>query len=131
MIHFTSNMWTGSHHAYLSLMVHWWQLEDVHGLIMASWEGPQGKAPSQPTGYWVALLPTWSMEDSATGRNFAEELLSVWGWAPEGDVKHVYMVMDAGHNMLATLNTAGLKGIMYMAHKLHLVMCNALGLGSQ
>ncbi|KAJ7341765.1 hypothetical protein JRQ81_006776 [Phrynocephalus forsythii] len=32
---------------------------------------------------------------------------------------------------LSALNEAGLKGIVRMAHKLHLVMCDALGLGSQ
>ncbi|KAJ7345153.1 hypothetical protein JRQ81_001103, partial [Phrynocephalus forsythii] len=76
----------------------------------------------------------WSLDDSATGRNIAEELLPglrEWGLAPEGDKNHGYMVTDAGRNMLAMLNAAGLKGIVCMAHKLHLVVRDALDLGSQ
>ncbi|KAJ7341004.1 hypothetical protein JRQ81_004569 [Phrynocephalus forsythii] len=74
------------------------------------------------------------MDDSATRRNIAEELLSglrEWGLPPEGDKNHGYMVMDAGRNMLTALNKVGLKDIVCMAHKLHLLARNALGLGSQ
>ncbi|KAJ7341591.1 hypothetical protein JRQ81_005879 [Phrynocephalus forsythii] len=41
------------------------------------------------------------------------------------------MVTDAVRNMFSALIEADLKGIRCMAHKLHLVMHDALGLGSQ
>ncbi|KAJ7319948.1 hypothetical protein JRQ81_019459 [Phrynocephalus forsythii] len=41
------------------------------------------------------------------------------------------MVTDTSRNMLAMLNVAGLKSIVCMAHKLHLVVHDTLGLGSQ
>ena len=51
-------------------------------------------------------------------------------WAPEGEVTCGHMVTDAGRNMLTALNVVGFEGIVCMAHKLHLVVHNALGLGS-
>ena len=40
------------------------------------------------------------------------------------------MVTDAGCNMLAALNEVGFKGIVCITHRLHLVVCDAIGLSS-
>ena len=105
----------------------WWQPEDLRsGKALVT--GPQGEAHVLPSGYSSVLLQTWHTEARATGRNIADESLALLQqWASEGEVIHGHMVMDAGCNMMAALNVVGFKSIMFMAHKLQLVVLNAIG----
>ncbi|KAJ7344517.1 hypothetical protein JRQ81_000467 [Phrynocephalus forsythii] len=130
-IHFTSNLWTGGQHGYLSLMAHWWQPNEVFD-TRASQEELQGEPQgSTPRGYRVVLPQAQSMEDSAKGIHIAEVLkTALREWAPDGQVNRGFMVTDAGHNMINTVDRAVLQGIVCAAHKLHLVVGDAIGLGA-
>ena len=76
------------------------------------------------------MLQAQHMDTQVMARNTANEFLStLQEWAPEGEVTYGHMVTDAGRNMLVALNAGGFEGIICMAHKLHLVVCDALGLG--
>ncbi|KAJ7341455.1 hypothetical protein JRQ81_005564 [Phrynocephalus forsythii] len=132
-IHFTSDLWTGGHHGYLSLTAHWWQPKEVLD-TRASQEqlhgDPQG---STPRGYRVVLLQAQSMEDSAKGIHISEVLktaLREWGLGTEGQVNRGFMVTDAGRNMINAVERAGFQRIVCAAHKLHLVVGDAIGLGA-
>ncbi|KAJ7324562.1 hypothetical protein JRQ81_017582 [Phrynocephalus forsythii] len=132
-IHFTSDLWTGGHHGYLSLTAHWWQPKEVLD-TRASQEQLQGEPQgSTPRGYRVVLLQAQSMEDSAKGIHIAEVLktaLREWGWGPEGQVNRGFIITDTGRNMINAVERAGFQGIMCTAHKLHLVVGDAIGLGA-
>ena len=48
----------------------------------------------------------------------------------KGKVICRHMVTDATSNILAALNVADFEGIVCIVYKLHLVICNVIGLGS-
>ena len=126
----TSQRTCGSQNDYLSFIVHWWQPEDLRsGRALVT--GLQGEVLVLSPGCSSILLQTRDMEAQVMVRNIGDEFLStLQQWAPEGEVIHGHMVTDAGRNMLAALNAADFEGFVYMVHKLHLVVCNTIGLGS-
>ncbi|KAJ7322726.1 hypothetical protein JRQ81_019013 [Phrynocephalus forsythii] len=91
-------------HGCLSLMAHWWHLEDLRS-DRALVAGLQGEALILPPGYKSILLQVQHAEAQATGRNITNELLSTLQQrAPDG-VIHGHMLTGARH-MLVALNTA-------------------------
>ncbi|XP_054833482.1 zinc finger BED domain-containing protein 4-like isoform X2 [Eublepharis macularius] len=128
-VHFTANLWSSHQHSFLALTAHWWQPEDLWTTRVKS--RPREEGPTLPPGYRVVLLQARWMEEDHTGSNVAAVIKAgLREWAPAGDVVRGYMVTDTSRNMEAALKAVSLEGIVCLAHKLHLVMRDALGLGS-
>lgn len=65
-------------------------------MARASETGRLGEALILPPGYRCILLQVQHMEAQAMRRNITDEFLSMLKqWAPEGEIIHGYMVMDA------------------------------------
>ncbi|KAJ7344655.1 hypothetical protein JRQ81_000605, partial [Phrynocephalus forsythii] len=56
--------------------------------------------------------------------------LREWGLGTKGQVNRGFMVTDAGRNMINVVERAGFQGIVCAAHKLYLVVGDAIGLGA-
>ena len=114
-----ANLWSGGHHGYLSFMTLWWQLAGLKGgraLVT-------GEALVLPPGYRVVLLQAQHIAAQVTGKNIANEVLDApHEWVPEGEVIHWHMMKDDERNILVALNVAVFEDILYMAHKLNLVI---------
>ncbi|XP_054844275.1 zinc finger BED domain-containing protein 4-like [Eublepharis macularius] len=129
-VHFTSDIWTcpQSQHEYLSLTAHWWQPDDLLG-GGGTTSAMQGQMGDRRAGYRHALLHAEVLEEAHTVANISAGIKrQLEDWVGR-NVTMGYMVTNSGKNITAAAEQVGLNHISCVAHKLHLVVRDALGLG--